>query len=449
MHSVSTITPPAGYDTITWMSFVIQMYAKPASGNSAVWEIGYPKLEFGNRATDWSPAPEDPAQALDTGSGIHIRKDNVRIVTPVLDIAAVSEDGEEEVARFDEDGLHAKVVEAEEIVSDSVVKTHAGGTVTPANAGALAELLEDLSGKFLTSDLTVSCGNVTGGSFELHGVHGDGHVQFTFGTLNGLTVRNCNLVRLYKTAFSTGGTALTADHSTVYIQEGTFNAQTGIALEGPFSGILVHGCSGTTTTLLSASFNTTAHFAGTALPYGVLSRSPYSEVYNATGIDFRSAPDPSIPTVQVVTASLSPTSTSTSGYGSKLYQGRYSPSQSFRKGVMLFTLPSDLVSADKIDSATLTLKRIAGVGGSSAVVQVRCYNAEGTVYASKSVNDGATVNLDVTAAVKAMKTSGYTGLMLWNPSTATPGSKTYTVGYARFAGKGEAGEPVLKVSYRK
>ena len=80
-----------------------------------------------------------------------------------------------------------------------------------------------------------------------------------------------------------------------------------------------------------------------------------------------------------MTVSLSPTSTSTSGYGSKLYQGRYSSSQSLRKGVMLFALPSDLTSADKIDSATLTIKRIGGVGqGGGVSVHVRCFDRRPT-----------------------------------------------------------------------
>ena len=39
--------------------------------------------------------------------------------------------------------------------------------------------------------------------------------------------------------------------------------------------------------------------------------------------------------------------------------------------------------------------------------------------------------------------------MLYNPDTATAGSKSYTASYSRFAGKGESGAPVLKISYRK
>ena len=54
-----TVTPPSGYDSITSISIACQPYAKPASTNDNVWTIGHPKLEIGNKATDWSPAPED------------------------------------------------------------------------------------------------------------------------------------------------------------------------------------------------------------------------------------------------------------------------------------------------------------------------------------------------------------------------------------------------------
>ena len=195
---------------------------------------------------------------------------------------------------------------------------------------------------------------------------------------------------------------------------------------------------------------------GASKPTGTVSLTYGGEVYNATSDpSFTAKADPSLPTTQTVTASLSPTQTYTlrgtsNSDGNKLYQGRYSSSQPLRRGVMLFSLPSDLTSADKIDSATLTIRRIGGVGqGGGVTVQVRCYDVTGTLYASKTAYDGQTVSIDVTAAVKAMKTNGYTGLMLYNPDTTTAGSKSYTASYARFAGKGESGAPVLKVSYRK
>lgn len=58
IHTLYTLIPPKGYDTIDGMYMVIQMYAKPAQ-EGVTWRIGQPKLEVGNKVTEWSPAPED------------------------------------------------------------------------------------------------------------------------------------------------------------------------------------------------------------------------------------------------------------------------------------------------------------------------------------------------------------------------------------------------------
>ena len=81
------------------------------------------KLEKGNKSTDWSPAPEDPAGSLSVNSDyskVDINKDRVRIVSKRMEVAVPSEDGEDDVLRVDADGVHAEVVEADLIVSDSV-----------------------------------------------------------------------------------------------------------------------------------------------------------------------------------------------------------------------------------------------------------------------------------------------------------------------------------------
>lgn len=59
-----TFNPPSGYDSISYFSFAFQAFAKPASGNTEIWKIGQPKLELGNKATDWTPAPEDIDNAI-------------------------------------------------------------------------------------------------------------------------------------------------------------------------------------------------------------------------------------------------------------------------------------------------------------------------------------------------------------------------------------------------
>ena len=422
------------------------------------------KLEVGNKATDWSPAPEDPAGSLSVSSDyskVDINKDRVRIVSKRMEVAVPSEDGEDDVLRVDADSVHAEVVEADQIVSESVVRTQGTVSYTPANAGELAAILTELSGKHLTGSVSINCKNVSSGSFSIDRISGGGYVSLNNGTMNALEITNCGasvVVYLSRIAFSTSGTALTISNAhEVYVDSCTFNAGVGVHLgSGWPSQAYMASCAGDCATMAQVALMSRLCICGASKPTGTVSLNYGGEVYNATSDpSFTAKADPSLPTTQTVTASLSPTQTYTlrgtsNSDGNKLYQGRYSSSQPLRKGVMLFSLPTDLTSADKIDSATLTIRRIGGVGqGGGVTVQVRCYDVPGTLYASKTAYDGQTVSIDVTAAVKAMKTNGYTGLMLYNPDTTTAGSKPYTASYARFAGKGESGAPVLKISYRK
>ena len=422
------------------------------------------KLEKGNKATDWSPAPEDPAGSLSVNSDyskVDINTERVRIVSKRMEVAVPSDDGEDDVLRVDADGVHAEVVEADVIVSESVVRTQGAASYTPANAGELAAILTELSGKHLTGSVSINCKNVSSGSFSIDRISGGGYVSLNNGTMNALEITNCGasvVVYLSRIAFSTSGTALTISNAhEVYVDSCTFNAGVGVHLgSGWPSQAYMASCAGDCATMAQVALMSRLCICGASKPTGTVSLTYGGEVYNATSDpSFTAKADPSIPATQTVTASLSPTQTYTlrgtsNSDGNKLYQGRYSSSQPLRRGVMLFSLPGDLTSADKIDSATLTIRRIGGVGqGGGVNVHVRCYDVPGTLYASKTAYENQTVSIDVTSAVKAMKTSGYAGLMLYNPDTTTVGSKSYTASYSRFAGKGESGAPVLKISYRK
>ena len=421
------------------------------------------KLEVGNKETDWSPAPEDPAGSLSVSSDyskVDINTERVRIVSKQMEVAVPSDDGEDDVLRVDADGVHAEVVEADMVVSDSVVCTQGKADYAPANPGELAAILEGLAGKHLTDDVSINCSSITSGSYTIRNVSGTGRVVLwgaSTTVFNGLYIENCGdtIVSLYQIGLSNAEDALTVVRSYgVIVSTCPINARVGVRIGTSISTpgqVTMDSCTGDCTYVASVNYRSVLRCIGSSKPAGELYLTNGSEVYNATpDPTFAAKASPSIPTTQTVTVSLSPTSTYTSGYGSKLYQGRYSASQSLRRGVMLFALPADLASADSIDSATLTLRRIGDVGqGGGVVVQVRCFDQTGTLYASKTAYGGQTVSIDVTAAVRAMKANSYTGLMLYNPDTATVGGKSYTASYSRFAGKGESGAPTLKISYRK
>lgn len=60
-----TFEPPSGYDTLSYIQFSFQPYARPSADNTEIWKIGQPKLEIGTKATDWTPAPEDVQAGID------------------------------------------------------------------------------------------------------------------------------------------------------------------------------------------------------------------------------------------------------------------------------------------------------------------------------------------------------------------------------------------------
>lgn len=447
--------------TVSTAEMYFPRFEQDGEGQS-LWVAGL-KLEKGNKATDWSPAPEDPAGSLSVSSDyskVDINTERVRIVSKRMEVAVPSDDGEDDVLRVDADGVHAEVVEADQIVSESVVHTQGAASYTPANAGELAAILEELSGKHLTGDVSIDCANVTSGSYTIQGLSGEGRLQLQNGRINNLEIKDCGstVVHLSRVQVTNSAIAVSVNRSLmVYMYACTLNAGVGIDLGAEWPAQATsQTCTGDCAIFAKLNYNSRLCCIGTSKPTGTVSVSNGGEVYNATSDPtFAAKSDPSIPTTQTVTVSLSPTQTYTlrgtsNSDENKLYQGRYSSSQPLRRGVMLFTLPTDLTSAGNIDSATLTLKRIGGVGqGGGVSVHVRCYDVPGTLYASKTAYDGQTVSIDVTSAVKAMKTNGYAGLMLYNPDTTTVGSKPYTASYARFAGKGESGALVLKVSYRK
>ena len=419
------------------------------------------KLEKGNKSTDWSPAPEDPAQGLVIGSSVEITKDRVRILSQETSIAIPSADSEdgEEIASFDENGLTAQEATFGTVHSDSVVATQASATLTPANAGELQAILDNLSFHFLTGTVTVDCSGVQGGTFTLRGLSGGYQLNLSDLTANSLTVARCTArIYLWRPTFSTSGTALTVTDAKVYIGDGTINAATGVYV-GEWGEVRLVKCGGTTTTLLNVDYGSTAHVSGTevgvSVPYGL--KTGAGDAYSQ--VAFKAAQS-TVATPTVTTAELGATSTKTwcgswkSGNG--LYQGRYISSDStYRRGCMWFNLSA--ITGKEIVSASLKIKRYSGVGGGGSVT-VNLYGTTaasasgtpgvGTKYASVAIANGQTKTVDVTAAVKALAAGTIKGLMIYDSQSGTFSSGKYTYGYCRIYGSDAADKPVLSVTYK-
>jgi hypothetical protein len=115
------------------------------------------------------------------------------------------------------------------------------------------------------------------------------------------------------------------------------------------------------------------------------------------------------------------------------------------------------IAGKTIVSATLTLKRVDGIGGGGSVA-VGIYGttaasasgtpAVGVKYASVSLANGATKSVDVTAAVQALADGSIRGLMVYDTQIGTYNSKNYTYGYCKLYGSSDGAKPVLSVVYK-
>ena len=104
VNMTATLIPPQGYDSIVSITISYQPHAKPAAENNEVWKIGYPKLELGSMATDWTPAVEDMVEKKGVIASINdsdevelkIRGDKVEIEgnTIFKSLTGTTEDGQ-------------------------------------------------------------------------------------------------------------------------------------------------------------------------------------------------------------------------------------------------------------------------------------------------------------------------------------------------------------------
>ncbi len=396
---------------------------------------------------------------IDTGSGVTITKDEVNINSPKTSFSIPAEDSEDnaELVTIDSDGLRADVVTAEEIHSPSVVNTIQGQVFAPASAAEMQVIFDELRGKYMVDDITIDASAVTGGICTLKGIHGNGVLRVIGGKLNVLNMLYCSThVIIDGMSFESGSTAIAMTASWAHIKNCVFNATEGLYAEEASQAIL-DSCTGETTTLIRCASGSMISVCGTGSPAGLLGDVD-GEVYSR--FPFAAAEiEPEVG--EVMTATLPATLTRTwasswlsiSSIGTAIYQGRFGEN-TLRRGCMWFDTSS--IVGKHIISATLTLKRVSGIGGGGAVT-ANIYGttatgasgtpAIGTKYASVDLTNGGTGTVDVTAAVQALADGTIGGLMIYDSRTGTFSGKTYTYGYMKVYGTGETVPPTLNVTF--
>lgn len=403
-----------------------------------------------------------PAGAVAAGTAVLIDESQFRVQTPLAVFVIVSKAGEdgEELLSIDENGVSARMAYFDKLRSPTVIPAVEGASYAPANAGELAAILAELNNAYLKGDINIDASAVTGASVSLRGMSGGGRLLITGGMFSRFQVMDSNaLVRFSGTVFSTSDAAIIVDHAVLVLSRCNFSAGTGLALMRDADAVM-GSCTGACKVLATLNGGSALRITGDTLPYGTLPDSIDGEVYSP--YPFEPAPDdtPAVEVIQEASLTANASRTwangwlSTSGYGSAIYQGGISGV--LRRGCIWFDRSA--ISGKEILSATISVRRMTGVGGGGAV-EVGIYGttaasasgtpAIGTKYASASIAREETKVIDVTEAVKAYAAGSISGLMLYDSQTKTFDGKSYTYNYAKFYGSGTAHAPVLTVRYKE
>lgn len=484
VKSVLTFTIPEG---------VVQLMPYFRSGTDYTlythqYYIRRPKLERGNKATDWSP---NPAEVRDIRVGSNILMDvyHTEISTPYLDIDVSGTEGD---MHIDENGISGGTGTFKTLNCPDVVKS----TGSAIYSGGLQETFDALNGRFLTGDVTISLSADQYGTFMLKGVYGvnasinivgNGH------SINGvLAVYNCKLtnvgiggvtingngsssplvlmdagyVSVSGATINGGGvaTAVDANYGTrlMMYDNGLYNASNLIRLGHCTEGSLVQLRGGSCTNYLRAD-GARWTMSGTR-PDGTYAQENTClhapENPDSLTIDYGTSQPPVTP---VTTTSYTASVTGTyypSGHwinDNTIRQGHEGIGSNARKDYGCMWFNASALTDKTIKSATLTIKRISGKGRSSSVT-LKLWTTTLTGKSGKptdslvslgeigKIANGETAAFNIPVSAIGVIAAGG-GLVLYTEETTNKTGKTYSENYAHFEGVGGSA-PVLTVTYQ-
>lgn len=450
--------------------------------------IRHPKLERGNKATDWSPNPNE-LRDVRVGSNILMDTEHTEISTPYLDIDVSGTEGD---MHIDENGISGGTGTFKTLNCPDVVKS----TRSTTYSGGLQEAFDALNGRFLTGDVTISLSTDQYGTFMLKGVYGvnasinivgNGH------SINGaLAVYNCKLTNVsigdvtingsgastplelidagfvYVSGVTINGggavTAVNANNGTLLMMHnnGLYNANNLIRLGHCTEGSLVQLRGGSCTNYLRAD-GARWTMSGTR-PDGTYAQENTClhapENPDSLTIDYgTSQPSVTPVTTESYTASVTGTYYPIGHWinDNTIRQGHEGTGSNARKDYGCMWFNASELTGKTIKSATLTIKRISGKGRSGSVA-LKLWTTTLTGKSGKptdslvslgeigKIANGETATFNVpTSAINVIASGG--GLVLYTEETTNKTGKTYSENYAHFEGVGGA-SPVLTVTYQ-
>lgn len=450
--------------------------------------IRHPKLERGNKATDWSPNPNE-LRDVRVGSNILMDTEHTEISTPYLDIDVSGTDGD---MHIDENGISAGTASFKVVNCPDLVKAAGGTTYT----GGLQEAFDAMNGRFLTGNVTIGLSADQYGTFVLKGVYGvnasidivgNGH------SINGvLAVYNCKLTNVgirgvtingsgastplelidagfvYVSGVTINGggavTAVNANNGTRLMMHdsGLYNANNLIRIGHCTEGSLIQLRGGNCTNYLRAD-GARWTMSGTR-PDGTYAQENTSlhapENPDSLTIDYgTSQPSVTPVTTESYTANVTGTYYPIGHWlnDNTIRQGHEGTGSNARKDYGCMWFNASALTSKTVKSATLTIKRISGKGKSSSVA-LKLWTTTLTGKSGKptdslvslgeigKIANGETATFNVpTSAINVIASGG--GLVLYTEETTNKTGKTYSENYAHFEGVGGAA-PVLTVTYQ-
>ena len=453
------------------------------------------KLEIGNKATDWTPAPEDGYKTsyieirddhvdIGTGGTFRVNSGDVDISTSKFSVSITDETGgEDELLTIDATGVRAANLSAPNVAmrydGPWQIIVNSGATSAQVESGSyvrsVQEAFDRLNDRFLPYYAEVKLETDTYENVNIHGIYagpgdlqivGQGHTVYGKVVLQNV---NAHVTISNLKACSANGTVW-GIHNSRYIYmkgciaEGYSTAMTGYNIDQgsivTIESCEVYNCG----TGVDAGWGTNIDIAvmkGTTTQYAYkvfgtrITNSGSRPSGGWTGMNFMAAPGDLltvpidagsgvvVPTTGSATFNPSATGTYTTYWwsgDSDIRQG-YTKSNGRIKGGIFYAVSG---VSGTVKSAILKLTRLKNYGKGSAV-QVKVY---GTTSAGKSgnpalstegyvlgtIDGGQTAEFALPAALATGLGNGtYKGIILYADDTSAMSGKTYSTNYARFA----------------
>lgn len=453
------------------------------------------KLEIGNKATDWTPAPEDGYKSsyieirddhvdIGTGGTFRVASGDVDISTSKFSVSITDEaGGEDELLTIDATGVRAANLSAPNVAmrydGPWQIIVNSGATSAQVESGSyvrsMQEAFDRLNDRFLPYYAEVKLETDTYENVSIHGIYagnaslaivGQGHTVYGRITISNINaymrainlkacnangdvwwIDNCRYVSLNTCTaegYSTASAGYHIDNGSV-VTFGScevYNCVTGVDA-GWGTNIDIAVMKGTTTQYAYKVFGTRITNSGSRPSGGLTGMNYISAPGDLTTVAVDTGSGVVVPTTGSATFNPSATGTYTTYWwniDSDIRQG-YTKSNGRIKGGIFYSVSG---VSGTVKSAILKLTRLKNYG-KGAPVQVKVY---GTTAAGKSgnpalstegyvlgtIDGGQTAEFALPAALATGLGNGtYKGIILYADDTSVMGKKDYSTNYARFA----------------